>query len=49
MPRVSGYYVAVTHSAVTMAAFLGAAVVDEVVHGRLCAALEPFRPTRFFN
>jgi glycine/D-amino acid oxidase-like deaminating enzyme len=49
MPRISGYYVAVTHSAVTMAAFLGAAVADEVVHGRPCAALEPFRPARFFN
>jgi glycine/D-amino acid oxidase-like deaminating enzyme len=49
MPRISGYYVAVTHSGVTLAPFLGAAVADEIVGGRPRAELAPFRPARFFN
>ena len=31
MPRISGYYIAITHSGVTMSPFLGAAVADEIV------------------
>jgi glycine/D-amino acid oxidase-like deaminating enzyme len=46
---VDGYYLAVTHSGVTMSPFLGAAVADEVVHGRQCPELADFRPARFFN
>ena len=34
MPRTSGYYIAVTHSGVTMSPFLGMAVADEIVRGR---------------
>jgi glycine/D-amino acid oxidase-like deaminating enzyme len=49
MPRTFGYYVAVTHSGVTMSPFLGAAVADEVVSGRQRAELVDFRPARFFN
>jgi glycine/D-amino acid oxidase-like deaminating enzyme len=49
VPRVDGYYLAITHSGVTMAAFLGAAVADEIVHGRQRAELADFRPGRFFN
>jgi glycine/D-amino acid oxidase-like deaminating enzyme len=49
VPRVDGYYLAVTHSAVTMSPFLGAAVADEVVHGRTRPELADFRPARFFN
>jgi glycine/D-amino acid oxidase-like deaminating enzyme len=49
VPRTDGYYLAVTHSGVTMAPFLGAAVADEIVHGRACMALTNFRPARFFN
>jgi glycine/D-amino acid oxidase-like deaminating enzyme len=49
MPRTSGYYIAVTHSGVTMSPFLGAAVADEIVGGRHRAELAPFRPARFFN
>ena len=49
MPRISGYYVAVTHSGVTMSPFLGAAVADEIVGGRQRAELAGFRPARFFN
>jgi len=49
MPRISGYYLAVTHSGVTMSPFLGAAVADEIVHGRQRPELADFRPARFFN
>jgi glycine/D-amino acid oxidase-like deaminating enzyme len=49
VPRVDGYYLAVTHSGVTMSPFLGAAVADEVVHGKECPQLADFRPARFFN
>jgi len=49
LPRVSGYYLAITHSAVTMAPFLGAAVADEVVRGKQRPELADFRPARFFN
>jgi glycine/D-amino acid oxidase-like deaminating enzyme len=49
MPRTSGYYLAVTHSGVTMSPFLGAAVADEIVRGRQRAELADFRPARFFN
>jgi glycine/D-amino acid oxidase-like deaminating enzyme len=49
LPRTSGYYVAVTHSGVTLSPFLGAAAADEIVHGRPRPELAPFRPARFFN
>ena len=49
VPRVSGYYLAVTHSGVTMSPFLGAAVADEVMRGQQRAELADFRPARFFN
>ena len=49
VPRVSGYYLAVTHSGVTMSPFLGAALADEIVHGLIRPELADFRPARFFN
>jgi glycine/D-amino acid oxidase-like deaminating enzyme len=49
MPRVNGYYLAVTHSGVTMAPFLGAAVADEVMRGKQREELAELRPARFFN
>jgi glycine/D-amino acid oxidase-like deaminating enzyme len=49
MPRTSGYYIAVTHSGVTMSPFLGAAVADEIAGGRQTRELADFRPARFFN
>jgi glycine/D-amino acid oxidase-like deaminating enzyme len=49
VPRTSGYYLAITHSGVTMSPFLGAAVADEVVRGKERAELADFRPARFFN
>jgi glycine/D-amino acid oxidase-like deaminating enzyme len=49
VPRVSGYYLAISHSAVTMSAFLGIAVADEIVNGVERPELAAFRPGRFFN
>jgi glycine/D-amino acid oxidase-like deaminating enzyme len=49
MLRTSGYYMAITHSGVTMSPFLGAAVADEIVGGRQRAELADFRPARFFD
>jgi glycine/D-amino acid oxidase-like deaminating enzyme len=49
VPRTSGYYIAVTHSGVTLSPFLGAAVADEIVGGRQRTELTDFRPARFFN
>src|SRR5579864_6396778 len=43
VPRVDGYYLAITHSGVTMSPFLGAAVADEVVLGRQRPELAEFR------
>lgn len=47
-PQVQGYYIAVTHSGVTIAPYLGKAIADEVVLGREHADLAEFRPARFF-
>lgn len=49
VPRVRGYYVAVTHSGVTMSPFLGILAADEILHGRERPELADFRPARFFN
>ena len=49
VPRISGYYLAITHSAVTMSPFIGAAVADELVRNRQRVELADFRPARFFN
>ena len=47
VPGISGYYVAVTHSGVTIAPYLGKAVADEVVRGQTHESLQDFRPDRF--
>lgn len=49
VPRIGGYYVAVTHSGVTMSPFLGVCVADEIVRGNDRSELMDFRPARFFN
>jgi glycine/D-amino acid oxidase-like deaminating enzyme len=48
VPGVAGYYVAVTHSAVTMSAHLGKLIAREAM-GETVAELAPFRPARFFS
>jgi glycine/D-amino acid oxidase-like deaminating enzyme len=49
VPRIEGYYVAVTHSGVTLSPILAKLVAAEVMHGKACAELAEFRPARFFN
>jgi len=44
---VSGYYVVVTHSGVTLAPFLGAVAAEEILRGGTDARLASFRPDRF--
>ncbi|MGQ0568235.1 MAG: NAD(P)/FAD-dependent oxidoreductase [Armatimonadota bacterium] len=46
MPGVTGYYVAVSHSAVTLAPFIGQAVAAEIAHGRNEPLLAPYRADR---
>jgi glycine/D-amino acid oxidase-like deaminating enzyme len=48
VPGIDGYYVAVTHSAVTMSAHLGKLIAREAM-GEEIAELAPFRPARFFT
>ncbi|QQA44310.1 NAD(P)/FAD-dependent oxidoreductase [Pelagovum pacificum] len=47
-PALDNYYVTVTHSGVTLGAFIGEAVRDELLHGRSVPELAEFRPARFF-
>jgi glycine/D-amino acid oxidase-like deaminating enzyme len=49
VPRVAGYYLAITHSGVTLSPFIGIAVADELMRDRQRAELADFRPSRFFN
>jgi glycine/D-amino acid oxidase-like deaminating enzyme len=49
VPHLDGYYVAVTHSGVTLGPFIGEAVTDEVINNRTRPELAGFRPSRFFN
>ncbi len=49
MPGIAGYYMAVTHSGVTIAPHLGKLVASEVVCGEMHRELETFRPDRFFQ
>ena len=48
VPGIDGYYLAVTHSGVTMGAHLGKLIAQEVM-GTQSPALETFRPARFFT
>jgi Glycine/D-amino acid oxidases (deaminating) len=47
-PALSNYYVTVTHSGVTLAAFIGEGVTAELVHGRSVPEFAEFRLSRFF-
>jgi len=49
VPGVEGYYMAVTHSAVTLAAYLGRLIAQEVAAGQPADVLAPFRPARFWG
>ncbi|MGH8900666.1 MAG: NAD(P)/FAD-dependent oxidoreductase [Egibacteraceae bacterium] len=45
--QIEGFYLAVTHSGVTLAARLAQLVTDEIAGGRRAEALEPYRLDRF--
>jgi glycine/D-amino acid oxidase-like deaminating enzyme len=47
IPGVRGYYVVVSHSAITLSPLLGLIVADEVARGRTDRRLASFRPDRF--
>ena len=49
VPGIDGFYMVITHSGVTLGAFLGAAVADEIARGKSRPELQPFRPSRFHN
>ncbi|UFN47889.1 FAD-binding oxidoreductase [Roseomonas sp. OT10] len=49
VPGLSGYYLAVTHSGVTLGPFLGQAIAQEAIEGREAPELAEFRPARFFR
>lgn len=49
MPDLDNYYMAVTHSGVTLAPYLGRAIADEIVFGDAHDSLRPFTPRRFFE
>jgi glycine/D-amino acid oxidase-like deaminating enzyme len=49
VPGVEGAYVAVMHSAVTLAALVGFTVAGELATGRPSPLLEPYRPARFLS
>jgi glycine/D-amino acid oxidase-like deaminating enzyme len=46
-PGAEGVYVAVTHSGVTLAAYLARLITAELITGAAPAALAPYRPGRF--
>ena len=48
MTHMTGYYVAATHSGVTLAPYLGRALADEIVRDLPHDTLAPFSPDRFF-
>jgi len=47
LPSTHGYYVAVTHSGVTLAAHLSQLIAAELTAGTQPAELAPYRPSRF--
>lgn len=49
LPGLEGYTVVATHSGVTLSAWLGQAVADEVFGGEIHHELADFRPHRFFG
>lgn len=49
IPEVDHYYVALAHSGVTLAPYIGEAVADELITNQQRAELAEFRPARFFK
>jgi glycine/D-amino acid oxidase-like deaminating enzyme len=49
LPGLDGYTVVATHSGVTLSPWLGQAVADEILDGKVHEELSDFRPRRFFG
>ena len=47
VPGIDGYYLAVTHSGVSLSPLVGRAVADELVRNRLSTDFAAYRPERF--
>jgi glycine/D-amino acid oxidase-like deaminating enzyme len=47
LPRLSGYYEAVTHSGVTLGPLVGRLLAREILTGEVDPLIAPFRPDRF--
>lgn len=49
LPDVEGLYVAITHSGVTLAPFIGEGLTREILHSQEVPEFAAFRPARFFR
>ena len=49
LPGISGVYVCAMHPGVTLAAIVGSLASEEIMEDRICPALAPCRPERFFQ
>lgn len=49
VPGLENYWVAVTHGGINTSAFIGLALRDEILQGRMAPEYEPYRPDRFFE
>src|SRR5439155_26747441 len=49
LPHLTGVYVAVTHSGVTLGPLLARLLAEEIVTGRMPPLLAPYRPDRFLR
>ena len=49
IPGLDKYWVAVTHGGINTSAFIGLALRDEILEGRIAPEYAPYRPDRFFK
>jgi len=49
LPGLTGVYVAVTHSGVTLGPLLARLLAEEIATGKMPPLLAPYRPDRFFG
>lgn len=49
LPGVKGLHVAITHSGVTLAPFIGEGLTREILHSQEVPEFAAFRPARFFR
>lgn len=49
LPKVGGVYICAMHPGVTLAAVVGRLVSEEIIDHKICSALAPCQPDRFFQ